>query len=65
MMRRLTLGLLLTAFALTNPASAQNYPNRTIRIVVPYAPGGGVSVLAQIVGHKLSEITKAAGGDRQ
>jgi tripartite-type tricarboxylate transporter receptor subunit TctC len=57
-MRRLTFGVLLTALALTSQASAQNYPNRTIRIVVPYAPGGGVSVLAQIIGHKMSEITK-------
>lgn len=39
-------------------AQAQGWPNRTVRIVVPYAPGGGVSVLAQILGTKLSEITK-------
>ena len=25
---------------------------------MPYAPGGGVSVLAQIIGNKLSEIVK-------
>jgi tripartite-type tricarboxylate transporter receptor subunit TctC len=37
---------------------AQAWPNRTIRIVVPYAPGGGVSVLAQLIGTKLSEQTK-------
>jgi tripartite-type tricarboxylate transporter receptor subunit TctC len=39
-------------------AQAQAYPNRLIRIVVPYAPGGGVSILAQIIGNKMSEILK-------
>jgi len=39
-------------------AQSQVYPNRTIRIVVPYAPGGGVSLLAQIVGTKMSELMK-------
>jgi tripartite-type tricarboxylate transporter receptor subunit TctC len=38
-------------------ALAQDYPNRTIRIVVPYAPGGGVSVVGQLVGAKLQELT--------
>ena len=59
-MRRLwlTLCLTLAAFVLAQQAHAQSYPNRTIRIVVPYAPGGGVSVLAQIIGHKMSELTK-------
>jgi tripartite-type tricarboxylate transporter receptor subunit TctC len=52
----LTLALGTCGFADT--ASAQAWPNRTVRIVVPYAPGGGVSVLAQILGTKLSEIVK-------
>ena len=48
----------LAAFVATAPASAQNYPNRTIRIVVPYAPGGGVSVYANLISGKLTEIVK-------
>jgi tripartite-type tricarboxylate transporter receptor subunit TctC len=39
-------------------AVAQNYPNRPIRIVVPYGPGGGVSILAQLVGTKMQEHLK-------
>src|SRR5262245_18989672 len=56
--------LLVAAIALAalgfdaGPAAAQGYPNRPIRIVVPYAPGGGVSVLAQLIGTKLSETVK-------
>ncbi len=54
----IALSIALAACTVAEPASAQGWPNRTVRIVVPYAPGGGVSVLAQIVGNKLSELTK-------
>jgi tripartite-type tricarboxylate transporter receptor subunit TctC len=54
----MAVGSLLVACAGAGQAFAQGYPTRTIRIVVPYAPGGGVSVLAQIIGNKLSELTK-------
>ena len=54
----IALSIALAACGIADPAAAQGWPNRTVRIVVPYAPGGGVSVLAQIIGHKLSEQTK-------
>ena len=31
------------------------FPNRPIRLLVPFAPGGGVDVVARIVGQKISE----------
>jgi tripartite-type tricarboxylate transporter receptor subunit TctC len=37
------------------PASAQPYPNKPIRIVVPFVAGGAVDLLARIMGQKLSE----------
>jgi tripartite-type tricarboxylate transporter receptor subunit TctC len=36
------------------PAAAQDYPVRTVTLVVPYPPGGGVDVLARVVAEKLS-----------
>jgi tripartite-type tricarboxylate transporter receptor subunit TctC len=37
------------------PALAQNWPERTVRFVVPYPPGGNVDGAARIVANKLQE----------
>jgi tripartite-type tricarboxylate transporter receptor subunit TctC len=37
------------------PASAQNYPSKPIRLIVPFPPGGGNDVIGRVVGAKLSE----------
>jgi len=36
-------------------APAQDYPNRQVNFVVPFAPGGGTDVLGRLIGQKLSE----------
>ena len=41
--------------ALAAPSFAQNYPNRPITLIVPFAPGGPADVLGRLVGHKMSE----------
>jgi tripartite-type tricarboxylate transporter receptor subunit TctC len=38
------------------PAQSQNYPNQTIKIVVPFPPGGGVDVVARVIAPRLSEM---------
>jgi len=48
------LALLCSAFAL--PALAQSdYPNRPIRWIVPYPPGGSTDVVARLIGQWLSQ----------
>lgn len=37
-------------------ASAQKYPEKTVRIVVPFTPGGGTDVFARILGQHLSAV---------
>jgi len=46
---------LVSWLALAVPASAQSYPDRVVRIVDPFPPGGSVDVLARILAQKLSE----------
>jgi len=60
-LRRAAAGLAaIAALALAAPATAQDhakdYPNRTVTLVVPYPPGGGVDVLARVVAEKLSGV---------
>jgi len=37
------------------PATAQPYPSRPIRMIVPFTPGTGIDILARTVGQKLAE----------
>ena len=43
------------ALLIGTQAHSQDYPNKPVRILVPFAPGGVVDVAARIVGQKLSE----------
>ena len=46
------IGLMLGA---PSSALAQDYPNRPIRIIVPFAAGGGTDVLARLLGQRFNE----------
>jgi tripartite-type tricarboxylate transporter receptor subunit TctC len=51
---KLAAAFLFAFAALATPALAQDYPTRTVTLVVPYPPGGGVDAMARIVADKLS-----------
>ncbi len=41
--------------AVVSPSRAQGYPDKPLRFVVPFPPGGGADNLARIVGQRVSE----------
>src|SRR5438105_7194837 len=55
-MRRLLRAAAAAAVAMVvcAPAAAQDYPTRSITLIVPYPAGGGVDALARVVAEKLS-----------
>jgi tripartite-type tricarboxylate transporter receptor subunit TctC len=53
-MRRLSIALLHLLAALTC-ADAQPYPSRPVTIVVPYAAGGGIDVIARLLAQRFTE----------
>jgi len=48
-------GACVIVFACSSAAQAQNWPNRPIRMVVPYTPGGYTDLMARLVSQKMSE----------
>jgi len=47
------LSLIVAATALVAPAAAQDYPNRTIRMIVPFGAGGPTDVFTRALGEEL------------
>ena len=44
------------AIGVCGSAYAQDYPTRTITLVVPYPPGGGVDAMARVVAERLAGV---------
>jgi tripartite-type tricarboxylate transporter receptor subunit TctC len=54
------LAALATAWSLLWPALAQaeDFPARSIRLIVPFPPGGPNDIIARVVGQRMSELTR-------
>ncbi len=50
--------LTLTLLGVCGPATAQDYPNRTLRMVVPFAPGGASDFVARVLQPRMTELLK-------
>jgi len=53
--KRVALTLIVAATCSAGAARADDYPSRPIRIIVPYAPGGGADTVARIVARRVSD----------
>jgi tripartite-type tricarboxylate transporter receptor subunit TctC len=47
--------VLLALAALATPANADDYPNRTVRLIIPFAPGGSNDVVGRIIANQLGQ----------
>src|SRR5215471_17171864 len=50
-----TVALLLAAGEVAAQSGADKYPDKPIKIIVPFAPGGSVDVVARVIGQKMTD----------
>jgi tripartite-type tricarboxylate transporter receptor subunit TctC len=55
-MRKTISAVGFVVLALTGTAAAQDYPNKPLTMVVPFAAGGPTDVLGRVMGQRMSEI---------
>src|SRR5437868_9007448 len=55
-LRRRGLGASILFLSLLTPASAQNWPDRPIKLLVPFAAGGNIDVNGRLMAARLSEV---------
>jgi tripartite-type tricarboxylate transporter receptor subunit TctC len=60
-MRRWKIWLCAAAFVFSltggpNGAQAQSFPDRTITLVIPFAPGGSTSIVGRVIADKMSQL---------
>src|SRR5262245_32828487 len=49
------IGISIAVMQSITAANAQGFPNRPVRIVVPFAPGGATDIVTRVIGQKLNE----------
>lgn len=57
-MKKLLLGIASIYFFATSPCFSQAYPDRSIKLIVPYTPGGGTDTVARMMAEKISSDLK-------
>lgn len=50
--------LVLPTFLLPTLAAAEDFPNKPIKLIVPFPAGGPNDIIARVVGQRMSEITR-------
>ena len=63
-MRSLTRALALLSILLPAMATAQEFPAKPIKLIVPFPPGGPNDIIARAVGHRMSEIIGQPNGTK-
>lgn len=55
-LKQAVLGLVICIWSGLAPAQQAQWPNRPVKIVVPYAPGGGTDILGRVLGERLQTV---------
>ena len=60
-LRRISISLaaIASSFAINNSVFADTYPSRAIKVIVPYAPGGGADSFARLSAPELEKVLGA------
>jgi tripartite-type tricarboxylate transporter receptor subunit TctC len=56
MLRTAACATALATACFSGNALAQKYPNKPVRMIVPFAAGGGTDIMARIIAQKMSEV---------
>jgi tripartite-type tricarboxylate transporter receptor subunit TctC len=56
LIRRLALGILATLLPFAVAAQPTDYPTKTVKLVIPYGPGGATDIIARVIAPKLQDM---------
>src|SRR5215213_1192838 len=55
MQRAFFVAIALALSVINAPATAQKYPTKPVRLISPFAPGGGTDVLGRVIAQRAAE----------